>query len=54
MALESSSPWCESGSDMHLSGLEKITSLSFSCLKCKAEIKITYLAGLLCDLTEVI
>lgn len=39
---------------MHLSGLEKITSLSCSCPKYKVEIKITYLAGLLYGLTEVI
>lgn len=54
MALESYSPWYESGSDMHLSGLEKITSLSFSCPICKVEIKITSRAALFDDFTEVI
>lgn len=54
MALESYSPWHESGSDMHLSGLEKITTLSFNHPICKVEIKITSGAGLFCDFTEVI
>ena len=40
MALGLHGPWCESGSDVHLSGLEKITALSFSCPKCKVKINL--------------